>query len=79
MITARRGVCVEMTVHQEDGTVPATEEVIRMDLLRSSPESASQRSPGGLRMIPVPWTVPADVALCTKDFQDGYSFFAYFS
>lgn len=64
-------------VHQEDGTLPATEEVIKMELLRSSPESVSPRSPGGLRMIPVLATVPADVVLRTINLQDDYSFFLF--
>jgi hypothetical protein len=49
-----------------------------MDLLRSSPESVSPRSPGGLRITPVPATVPADVVLRTINFQDDYSFFLFF-
>ena len=49
-------------------------EMQQLDLLRSSPESVSPRSPGGFRMIPVPATVPADVVLRTINFQDDYSF-----
>jgi hypothetical protein len=51
------------------------QEVIRIGLLRSSRESASPRSPGGLHMIRVPATAPADVVLRTKDSQNGYSLF----
>jgi hypothetical protein len=49
-----------------------------MDLLPSSPESVSPRSPGGLRITPVPATVLADVVLRTINFQDDYSFFLFF-
>jgi hypothetical protein len=70
------GLCGD-ELHQEGRTVPATEEVIRMDLLRSCPESVSPRSPGGLRMTPVLATVPADVVLRTINLQDEYSFFLF--
>jgi hypothetical protein len=43
--------------------------------LRPSPESVFPRSPDGLRMSPVPATVPADALLRTKYFQNDYSFF----
>jgi hypothetical protein len=52
-------------------------EVQQLDVLRSSPESVSPRSPGGFRMIPVPATVPADVVFRTINFQDDYSFFPF--
>ena len=55
----------------------ATVICVEMDLLRSSPESVSPRSSGGLRMIPVLATVPADVVLRTLNFQDDYSFFLF--
>jgi hypothetical protein len=45
--------------------------------VRSSPESVSPRSPGGLRTTRVSATVPADVGLCTINFQDDYSFFLF--
>ena len=50
-------------------------EVQQLDVLRSSPESVSPRSPGGFRMIPVPATVPADAVLRTINCRDDYSFF----